>query len=236
MQRYFSSEKINNSLILSKDDIYHIEKVMRMKIDDLIEVIYNNNLYICKITSFSPFEDMIIEEKNENNESNIKISIVQSLVNEQKMDYILQKCTELGSYNFYGYKATNSIIKENVKIDKKIMRWQKIVKEASEQSKRNIIPEVVDVIDINKLCALKADLKILLSVNEVTRSMKNVLQSKKKCDTMIIVVGPEGGFTKDEEEKLINNGFISTSLGPRVLRTETAGVSALAMINYEWMV
>lgn len=236
MQRYFSSEKINNSLILSKDDIYHIEKVMRMKIDDLIEVIYNNNLYICKITSFSPFEDMIIEEKNENNESNIKISIVQSFVNEQKMDYILQKCTELGAYNFYGYKATNSIIKENGKIDKKIMRWQKIVKEASEQSKRNIIPEVVDVIDINKLCALKADLKILLSVNEVTRSMKNVLQSKKKCDTMIIVVGPEGGFTKDEEEKLINNGFISTSLGPRVLRTETAGVSALAMINYEWMV
>ena len=70
----------------------------------------------------------------------------------------------------------------------------------------------------------------------MTKNIKNVLKDKKKYDTLIIVIGPEGGFTLSEEEELIKNGFISTSLGKRVLRTETAGMVAISMITYEWMV
>ena len=236
MQRYFSENKNNNSFILSNDDSFHIKKVMRMNLKDRIEVINNKKLYICEIESFDPVIANIVEEKEENNELDKKIIIVQSLINENKMDYVLQKSTELGAYAFYGYKSVNSVIKENDKKDKKIMRWQRIVKESSEQSKRNIIPKVIDILDINDLIALKADLKIILSVNEVTTNIKSILQKNNSCDTIIIVIGPEGGFEKKEEERLINSGFISTSLGKRVLRTETASVVTLAMINYEWMV
>ena len=236
MQRYFSNQKEENYYLLSNDDNYHIKKVMRMKIHDQIEVVDNEKVFICEIISLDPVKAKVQEELSENHELKNKVIIVQSLVNENKMDFILQKCTELGAYAFYGYKATNSVIKENNKSDKKLIRWQKIVKEASEQSKRIIIPNVINIVDINELCEIKADLKLLLTVNEMSNSVKNILQQKEKCDTIIIVIGPEGGFTKLEEDKLIENGFISTSLGKTVLRTETAGMAFMSMINYEWMV
>ena len=79
-------------------------------------------------------------------------------------------------------------------------------------------------------------LKLICSLRETSKSIKNILQDNSNCDTMIIVIGPEGGFAINEEEKLINNGFIPVSLGSRVLRTETASLVLLSMLNYEWMV
>lgn len=236
MQRYFSNKLDKKGYLLSDDDIYHIKKVMRMNIGEKIEVVYHEKVFICEIVSLNPFEIIMINELEEYNESKKKVIVVQSLVNENKMDFILQKGTELGGYSFYGYKAVNSIIKENDKSEKKLLRWQKIVKEAAEQSKRNIIPEVVDIINLKELCKLEADLKIVLSVKEKSNVLKNVLQRNNGCDTIIIVVGPEGGFTTWEEEELNKNGFISASLGKRVLRTETASLMFLSCINYEWMV
>ena len=236
MQRYFCNYNENNEYLLSNDDSYHILKVMRMNIHDRLEIVDNRNVYLCEIISINPVKAKIIKKIEEQHENERNIILVQSLVNENKMDYILQKGTELGINEFYALKVKNSIIKENNKSDKKINRWQKIVKEAAEQSKRNIIPKVHNIIDIKGLCGISGELKILLSVNEKEKSLKKVLKDNLKCDTLIIVVGPEGGFTKEEEEELLKNSYISTSLGSRVLRTETAGMVAIAMINYEWMV
>ena len=236
MQRYFSNIVNNNEYLLSKDDSYHIKKVMRMNIGDKVEIVDNKCTYICEIISFDPVQARIINRLDENNENDKNIILVQSLVNETKMDLVLQKGTELGVNEFYPFKAVNSVNKENDKSNKKIDRWQRIVKEASEQSKRNIIPKVNNIVDLKELCTLKADVKLLLTVNETTKNIKNILKEYKKYDTLIIVIGPEGGFSKVEEETLIKNGFISTSLGNRVLRTETASIVAISMINYEWMV
>ena len=236
MQRYFSNLLNNNEYLLSSDDSYHIKKVMRMKIGDEIEIVDNKKVFLCKIVSLEPVKAKVIKVIIENHENSKKVILVQSLVNETKMDYVLQKGTEIGYTEFYGFKAHNSVIKENDKSNKKLLRWQKIVKEAAEQSKRNIIPEVMEIVDITGLCKLKADLKLLLTVNEKTKNIKKVLKEFQNYDTIIIVVGPEGGFTPKEEEQLMKNGYISTSLGGRVLRSETAGMVALSMINYEWMV
>ena len=236
MQQYFCNKMENNEYLLSNDDNYHITKVMRMNILDKIEIVDNKNTYICEITNISPVKAKIIEKLNENNENSFEIILVQSMVNENKMDLILQKGTELGVTSFYIYKAVNSVVKENSKSEKKLERWQKIVKEASEQSKRNIIPKVCNIVDLKGLCEINGDLKLLLTVNEKTKNIKKVLKDFRKYDKIIIVIGPEGGFTEKEENILIENGFISTSLGHRVLRTETAGLVAISMINYEWMV
>jgi len=236
MQRYFNNEKVNNEFLMNLDDSNHIYKVMRMKLGDKIEVLYEEKLYICEIINLDKnVKVKIIEEKNDNNELPIKVTICQSLVNEQKMDWILQKGTELGAHEFIPYSARNSVVKENSKSDKKIVRWQRIVKEASEQSKRNIIPNVNNITNINELIKLNYDLKLLCSVNEFTLNIKKVLEQSRKYDTIIIVIGPEGGFSKDEEEKLIANGFISVSLGKTVFRTETASLVALSYLNYELM-
>lgn len=236
MQRYFSNLCDNDEYLLSSDDSYHIKKVMRMNLGDKIEIVDNEKVFICGLISLDPVKARIINEDKTNNENDKKIILVQSMINETKMDYVLQKGTELGVNEFYVFKAHNSVVKENDKSSKKIIRWQKIVKEASEQSKRNIIPKVNDIVDISRLCKIEADVKLLLTVNEKTKNIKKVLKEFKKYDTLIIVVGPEGGFTPKEEETLIENGYISTSLGKRVLRTETAGMAIVSMINYEWMV
>ena len=236
MQRYFCLKKEDNKFTLSLDDSYHITKVMRMNLDDKVEIVCEKKVYIAKIVNLKPNVIVeIIEELDEYNELDVKVCICQSLVKETKMDLILQKSTELGAYSFIPLKVKNSIIKgsENDFL-KKVNRWQRIVKEASEQSKRNIIPEVMNVKTIEEIGELEYGLKILCTVNELSRTIKNVLQNNKKCGTMIIVVGPEGGFTRDEESYLISKGFISTSLGNLVLRTETASIALLSMINYEF--
>jgi 16S rRNA (uracil1498-N3)-methyltransferase len=237
MQRYFAKSKTDEKITLYDSDRHHIKNVMRNQISDQIEVVYENIVYICSIQNLNPLELTITDTKKENPELNTNLVIAVSLVNEQKFDLILQKLTELGVSTIITIKTDRSIVKlDNQKITKKITRWQTICKEASEQSKRNIIPKVHNIVDLHALCEIKADLKILLSVNEKTKSVKKILQENKTCDTIIIVVGPEGGFSDQEEEKLIDNGFIRTSLGTRVLRTETAAIVFVSCVNYEWMV
>jgi len=238
MQRYFANQKENNKLILNKNDIHHIKNVMRMNINDKIEVIYDSMLYICNIDSLTSdnIELSIIEEKKDYNELPVHVTIAFSLVKEEKIDLILQKCTELGINEFIPLSLNRCVIKINKeKEDKKIDRWQNICKEASEQSKRNIIPKVNKILKIKDLIDLNYDLKILCSVNQDILNIKKVLQNNKNCDKIIIVIGPEGGIEKEEEQFLISNGFIATSLGNRILRTETAPIVIGSMINYEYM-
>jgi 16S rRNA (uracil1498-N3)-methyltransferase len=238
MQRYFMNKKDINKFIITGDDYHHITKVMRMKLNDEIEIIYNKELYICNIIEINNHSVIcnIKEHIKENNELEVDITIAQSLVKEEKLEYIFQKGTELGVNNFILINSERSIVKIEVnKQDKKIVRWQKICKEASEQSKRNIIPNIVDIVSIKQLVNLEYDYKILCSVNEKTINIKTILPKLKKDDKIIVVIGPEGGFTDKEEQYLINNGFISVSLGNRVLRTETASLYVASLINYELM-
>lgn len=235
MQRYFVKDfdkEYSNTFTLNEDDSYHIIKVMRYKINDLIEVVSKDNMYICKITELGKNVKCEVNEKVLSKVTNIpNVTIAQSLVKEQKMDYILQKSTELGVNKIIPIKTIRSIVKiEND--NKKVDRWQKIVKEASEQSKRLDIPTIEKPININELAALQYDYKILCSVNETSINIKKALQNVKYSDTILIVIGPEGGFDKKEEQVLIDSGFISTSLGTRVLRTETAPLFVLSVINY----
>lgn len=232
MQRYFAK---NDKLELEDSDYHHIKNVMRMKQNDIIEVIYDESIYTCKLTNVKDISFEIIK-KETLNINGPKIIVAFSLLKEQKLDYLFQKTTEIGAYKFIPLMTKRSIIKLDKKDEqKKIVRWNKIIKEASEQSFRAYIPTIDNVIDIKYLGNQNADLKILFTVNEKSKNIKKVLQNCDKCDTILIVVGPEGGFDKTEEEYLINNGFISTTLGDTVLRAETAPVVALGMINYEFM-
>jgi 16S rRNA (uracil1498-N3)-methyltransferase len=232
MQRYFKDTKLNE-FELSEDDSYHIIKVMRNNIGDKVEVVIDKKLYICEIIEMNDLVTVKkIEEVECNSELPCYIAIAQSLVKEQKMDLILQKSCELGVSEIIPINAARSIVKLDKKENKKAMRWNKILKEASEQSKRVVIPTLNDIMDIKDLAKLDYDIKILCTVNELSMSLKQVLPKDLKGLKILFVIGPEGGFTDKEEQTLIDNGFISTSFGTRVLRTETASLYALSIINY----
>ena len=232
MQRYFKNTNLD-IFELSEDDSYHIIKVMRNKIGDKIEVVIDNNLFICEIVEINNLVKVRrVEEVECDSELPCYVTIAQSLVKEQKMDLILQKSCELGVSEIIPINATRSIVKLDKKETKKIERWNKILKEASEQSKRVVIPIVNEIMDIKDLANLDYDIKILCTVNELSTSLKNVLSKDLNNLKILLVIGPEGGFTDNEEKILIDKGFISTSFGRRVLRTETASLYALSIINY----
>lgn len=227
MQQYFAK---NKNLELEKTDYHHIKNVMRMKVNDIIKVVYDDVIYTCKITCLDDVEFDVIETKTKDRPK-VKVTVAFSLIKEQKLDYLLQKSTEAGIDGFIPVKTKRSV----VKIDRKKDRWDKICKEASEQSFRNYVPYVDEVKTINDLVKMNFDLKLLCSLNKNTKNIKKVIQKNNNCDRILLVVGPEGGFDPSEEQLLEENGFVSVSLGDNVLRAETAPIVALSMINYEFM-
>lgn len=232
MQRYFVDTD-KDIFELSKDDSYHITKVMRNNLGDKVEVVINKKLNICEIINIDNNVTVKkIEEIETDSELPCHITIAQSLVKEQKMDLILQKCCELGASEIIPVNTTRSVVKLDKKEIKKIERWKKIVKEASEQSKRVVIPTINEILSVKELAKLEYDIKILCTVNELSTSIKKVLSNDLKDAKIILVIGPEGGFTLEEEKILIDSGYVSTSFGNRVLRTETASLYALSIINY----
>ena len=232
MQRYFVKEKIDNKFILEQSDIHHIKNVMRNKDNDKVEVVYDKKTFICNIDNINDCSLSIVEELEENNELDIELVVVCSLVKEQKMDLILQKLTELGVSKIIPLKTERSIVKIDEKREnKKLVRWQAICKEASEQAKRNRVPIVTDVYTMKDLIKEESDIKLLCSVNEKNNFINNYLQNYENCAKMIVVIGPEGGFSDKEEEFLVSNGYDRVSLGNRVLRVETATIYVASVIN-----
>ena len=232
MQRYFALNKENNIFILREYDYYHIKVVMRLKIGEKVEVVYNNEAYLCKIIDDYKIEEI---EKIDSKELNISTTLILPLLKEQKMDLILQKATELGVSNIILFNAKRSIIKfDENKENKKLERWARICKEAAEQSKRCTIPEIRFEKNIKEFEKLDG-LKLICSTVEETNNLKKVLQSSKNCVKINMIVGPEGGFEPNEERSIINLGFIPVTLGNTIMRVETVPIFLLSVLNYEYM-
>ena len=231
MQQYFAK---NKELELEQSDYYHIKNVMRMKKGDIIKVAFDNIIYTCEIVNLKDDVTFSVIEKNTKEEKSYRVDVAFSLIKEQKMDYLLQKCTEVGADTLIPIETKRCVVKiDNKKASSKKERWNKILKEASEQSFRANIPKINDILTLKELAKKDYELKLLCSLNKNTKNIIKVLQKNNKCDRILLVVGPEGGFSGDEEEFLTQNGFISVTLGDTVLRAETAPVVALSMINYE---
>lgn len=230
MQRYFIK---NKDMLLEESDIRHIKKVMRMNINDKIEVVYNNKLHICEITSLEPFNIKVIEKLDEDKKTKIELTVAVALVKEQKMDLILQKLTELGVSRIIPVSMERSIVKlDKERFNKKKVRWESICKEASEQSKRTNIPIIEDIKSIKDLTKEDADLKLVASTKEKEKLLNYYLQSIENCAKIIMVIGPEGGISDKEEDILVSNGYNRVSFGNLIFRVETATIYVASIINY----
>lgn len=233
MQRYFAEKKEAGFLFLTTSDQHHIKNVMRMSPSDEIECVYEEKLYICKLDETLSTCVEIIEEKADYHESNWEVTIAVGLVKEQKFDLILQKLTELGISRIIPVAMERSIVKlpEN-KIASKQDRWQKICKEAAEQSKRNKIPEVTAPVSLRQLANLDNQYKFICSTNNATNLTYDYLQKMDENARLIFVIGPEGGISPNEEEKLISFGYLPVSLGNRIMRVETATIYIASILNF----
>ena len=230
MQEYFAKDKKDNILYLKQDDLNHIKNVMRLKEKDNIIAVYDNVSYICSLN-----KDLLscnIEEVFKNEQNNNLIIYVPMLPDE-KMSFIFKYLTQMGASEFIVVEYSHCKFKLPKKdYEKKLVRWNKIIKEASEQSYRtdiSVLDKIIDVKDIKSI----GDVNILCSLdNNDVKSICQVLTVENCNDKITLVFGPEGGLSKEEEEFLTCNNFIKTSLGNTVLRTEIVPVMIASIIKY----
>lgn len=245
MQRYFIEKEnwLDEHITIKQDDARHISSVMRMQVDDEIICVHpNGEVAICSIQSLekSVVHAIVQQYIEDKVELPINVTIVQGLPKGQKLDFILQKGTELGAYGFQFFTAKRSIVKwEPKKAKQKIQRFEKIVKEAAEQSHRNHMPIIHDVKALDSiLSALTNDDLVLFADEEAVQennfpSLQSHLRNLQHNQHVYVVIGPEGGIDHVEREILLNHGAKAIRLGPRILRTETAAMYVLANISYE---
>jgi len=241
MDRFFvDSNNINldqKECLIQGDDVKHISKVLRCSVGEKLEICdKNNNEYICEITDITKKEVFlnIIESVDIKRESDIKIKLYQGLPKGQKMDLILQKLTEVGVSEIIPVITKRSVAKLEDKKDKKIQRWERIVYEAAKQSKRGIIPKIKGPLSFKEaLLDMKENsINIVPYEKENSKSIKDAI-NKSNMDSIGIFIGPEGGFDQEEINMLQDIGASSISLGPRILRTETASIVASSIVMYE---
>ncbi|WP_250675069.1 16S rRNA (uracil(1498)-N(3))-methyltransferase [Paraclostridium ghonii] len=242
MDRFFVGKQNinleNNKCIIEGEDVKHISKVLRCRIGEELEICDNdNNEYICEIINIDKYqvELNILEIVDVKRESDLKIKVYQGLPKGPKMEMILQKLTEVGVDEIILVQTKRTVVKvDDKKEDKKIERWERIIYEAAKQSKRGKIPRLRGVLSFKEaLDDMKTNnLNIAPYENERTKSIK---QSIKGVDikNIGIFVGPEGGFEDVEIKSIEEIGGQSVSLGPRILRTETASLVASSIVLYE---
>ena len=233
MQRYFA-DIINQDVILSKDDIFHITKVMRAKTNDHIQVVdkSTHQTYLAFVTSLNPFRVIIQEPIHEDVELKVDVTLFFALAKSDKIEFVIQKATELGVKNIVLFQGKRSVVKfSDNDFIRKLDRYQSIAKEASEQCHRQLIPSISYVDNIKKINNHLCDVNFFAYELEAgqTSDLSSLIKNQKSIS---IIIGPEGGFDEKEAGYLKELKFVPISLGKRILRCETAAVYGLSVISY----
>ena len=236
--------KDKSTIHIRGEDVNHIKNVLRKKVQD--EIIIGNKEngvnYQCEIVQISEDEIFckIKQEEASEKEPNINVTIFQGLPKAEKMEWIIQKSTELGATTIIPTIMKRCVVRVNEKDEKKKKeRWQKIAEVAAKQCGRDKSPKIDNFINIKKLCEniAKYDIVIVAYEDENRNSMKTEVKNlnlleKEKLE-IGIVIGPEGGFEESEVKDLKENGAKIVTLGKRILRTETVALSMLSILMYE---
>ncbi len=224
MQQYFLDASITTDVVaLPKDILHHLKIVLRRNDGYKMRLVDSEGkVYLAELIDEKA---KIIETIEEDRELPSRLIIALALIKHDRFEWAIQKCTELGATDIIPLLTKRTVIKAKEE-SKRITRYKRIAKEAAEQSLRNRIPEIWQLTDIKDIIKIEANKRYIAYEKEDT----SVLPDKIDGDTLI-VIGPEGGFTDEEATLLISHGFISITLGPRILRAETAAIVATTLIG-----
>ena len=235
MQRYFLNGNINN-FFFDSEDIFHIQKVMKMRVNETIEVVINSKAYLAKIVSVNPIQIELIDEILHDSEIKNDIKLFYCLVKGDKLDLVIQKAVELGVKEIVLVQSKYCVTKYDTKeIKKKLERFKGIIKGACRQSHRLVIPTLDKIVNINEIStSLMCDKNFIAYENEIggTQKTKEYFETINDNESVSLLVGPEGGFSTEEVELMNKKGFINISLGKRILRSETAAITALSDLTF----
>lgn len=245
MPRFFvPHEHIFESKALIKgQEAQHIYKAFRLKKGQKIHIFDGTGIdYLCEIQNIqkSLVEVNILNKYKSSTNPPIDVTIFQCMPKADKMDFIVQKTTELGITTIVPVISERSVVKigKEKKLNARVERWRKIALEACKQSNRSYIPNINRILSlkdsINTEMITNSQLLIILWEEEKTKNLKDILmQNKNGLERVCFFIGAEGGFAKEEIDLIIKRGGLTTSLGPRILRSETAAITFLSILMYE---
>jgi 16S rRNA (uracil1498-N3)-methyltransferase len=237
---YIPNPQIEEGLLKVKgSEVRHIRRVLRLKVGDTL-VLFDG--------SGKEFEGIIVEEspssvgiKVENilspaKESPVEVTLAQSLLKGEKMEYLIQKATELGIKRIIPFFSSRSVpLLDKSKKLRRYHRWEKITIEACKQCGRTTVPKVEPLQNYSEMLGMtSSDALCLILWEKEGQGLKAVLKESKGKTKIFFMVGPEGGITDEEAEEAKKAGFIPITLGKRILRSETAGLCLLSVLQYEW--
>jgi len=240
MQRYFVPSKnihLDHAYLVGQD-FHHLKNVMRRRLGDEVVILSENGkAFLGKIQSLDDSEARIdFIQELENPHQNSHITIAQALIKRERFEWVLEKATELGMESFIPTAFERSIIKiEPENEAKKLIRYQTIIKEAAEQSRRFEIPKVLPVVKSNQLPFDQYD-KILICYEGASKDDGLVYLAKtlSPSQKILVIIGPEGGISPHELAFFQSKGGVICSLGKRIVRSETAALVFLAYLNTLW--
>ncbi len=239
---FVQHENIHDTYIeIVGTDVNHIKNVLRFKEGDELLISSGDNVdYSCHIAELG--DDKIIaaiDSKDDvGNELPSKVYLFQGLPKGDKMEFIIQKMTELGVYSIIPVAMKRSVVKlDSKKAESKVKRWNAIAESAAKQSKRSIIPEVTEVMTFKQALETAAGIDVKLLPYECADGMektKNIIEGLHGGESTAIFIGPEGGFDIEELELAKESGWEVITLGKRILRTETAGMMLMSVLMYHF--
>ncbi len=240
MRRFFieKSEIPEQAPAIRGQDARHIKKVLRLKPGELIGLFDGTGEeYEAKITGFSDGKVTLelVRSFPSTSESPVTLLVAQALLKDRKMDTLVRQLTELGITGWLPFFAHRSVPRPDTKrLAARHNRWRNIAREALKQCGRSRLPVIEDALSFEEVLDRSQgfDLKIIFWEEETQPFEKALQQIKKKAKSIFLMLGPEGGFTSEEVKTAKAAGFISVSLGPRILKSETASVAACAIIQH----
>ena len=246
MQRYFVKEDYQVAPVfhIEDDNYHHIVRVMRMKPKDQLYLVFQDSVVVLgEIVEISESAVSVCEIAKEETEKElpIKVTIACGLPKGDKLEWIIQKGTELGGHHFIGFPAKNSVVKWDHKKKKhKAKRLEKIAQEAAEQTHRQRVPQIC-LMDTEKelVTGFASYDKVLIAYEESAKqgeksTLAKTLTSLEPGQSLLVVFGPEGGFSPEEIQVFEENKGILCGLGPRILRAETAPLYVLSAVSYQY--
>lgn len=239
MTRFFveSDELIKDFLVLTDENAAHA-RVLRLKSGEQVVVCDGKgNESVCTVTDVDPgCVSLVVNSRKQSDvEATVKASVYMAFSKGDKFEHVIQKATELGAYEIVAFPSARCVSRPDEKaLKKKLERWQKIASSAAEQSGRGRVPEVIVLNSISKALerAKEADTAIVFYENERATTLQMVLNAKP-YSTISLMTGPEGGFEASEIEQATKAGLSVCTLGPRILRCETAPLCALSAVMYD---
>lgn len=241
MYRFFvTKEQIGETQIcITGSDVNHIKHVLRMrKGEEILLSDGNGKEYTCYIEELEEGKVMahIMYSQDSRQELPAKIYLFQGLPKGDKMELIVQKAVELGAFAIVPVAAKRCVVKlDEKKAESKRKRWQAIAESAAKQSMRMAVPQVMPVMDFAQAARYAADLDVRLIPYELARGMeqtREILEAIRPGQSVGIFIGPEGGFAEEEIAQARELGIQPITLGRRILRTETAGMTVLSILMY----